>query len=368
MKDEDYMRYALELAEKGCGFVNPNPMVGAVIVKEGQIIGRGYHEAYGGPHAERNALAGCSSPPAGATLYVNLEPCCHYGKNPPCTEAVIESGISRVVIGSRDPNPLVSGKGIGILRDRGIEVVDGVLEQECDRLNEVFFHYITNRTPYVVMKYAMTLDGKTAAHTGLSQWITGEEARRHVHKSRRRYAAVMVGAGTVRKDDPMLTCRLEGGRNPLRIICDTHLTIPLTSHVVATADEIPTIIATCSEDGDRIKEYETRGCRVMNTGERGGFTDLKELMGQLGEAGIDSVLLEGGSALNWSALEAGIVNRVQAYVAPKLFGGAKAYTPVAGLGVDAPDSACLLRDMRVQRLGEDWLIEGEVERHVHGNH
>ena len=246
MSDEKYMELALSLAERGAGRVSPNPMVGAVIVKNGKIIGEGWHARYGDLHAERNALADCEKRgenPKGATIYVTLEPCCHHGKTPPCTDALIAAGIARVVIGSEDPNPLVAGKGIRQLREAGIEVSSGVLKEACDRLNRVFFHYITHHTPYVVMKYAITMDGKIAAYTGNSQWITGEAARQNVHRDRNRYTAIMAGIGTVLADDPLLTCRIPEGKNPTRIIADTHLQIPLDAQIVKTAREIPTILA-----------------------------------------------------------------------------------------------------------------------------
>ena len=220
MTDETYMRRALELAEKGAGWVSPNPLVGAVIVKDEEIIGEGYHERYGQLHAERNALAHCTKSPKGATIYVTLEPGCHHGKQPPCTDALLAAGIRRVVIGSKDPNPLVHGKGIRILREHGVEVTEHVLEKECDAENEVFFHYMQTELPFVILKYAMTLDGKIATYTGASRWVTGEAARAHVHRMRNRYRAIMVGVGTVLADDPMLTCRLKGtenGANPFVI-------------------------------------------------------------------------------------------------------------------------------------------------------
>lgn len=263
MDELEYMRLAIELARKGCGWVNPNPMVGAVIVKDGRIIGQGYHRKCGELHAERNALADCRTSAAGATLYVTLEPCCHYGRTPPCTEAIIESGINRVVIGSSDPNPLVSGKGVAILRSHGIEVTEHVAKEECDKLNESFFHYIQNKTPYVVMKYAMTMDGKIATYTGKSKWITGEAARLRVHEDRHRYSAIMVGVGTVLADDPMLTCRLENSRNPLRIICDTNLRTPPEAKLVTTTDTAPTLIATTVNDPNRHRPYLDAGCEIM---------------------------------------------------------------------------------------------------------
>ncbi|WP_101696885.1 bifunctional diaminohydroxyphosphoribosylaminopyrimidine deaminase/5-amino-6-(5-phosphoribosylamino)uracil reductase RibD [Clostridium minihomine] len=368
MTDSEYMRLALQLAEQGCGYVNPNPMVGAVLVKNGHIIGQGCHERYGSPHAERNALASCTESPEGATLYVTLEPCCHFGKTPPCTEAILQSGIRKVVVGSHDPNPLVAGKGIKQLRNLGVEVEKGVLKKECDKLNEVFFHFIQTGTPYVVLKYAMTMDGKSAAYTGESKWITGEAARRRVHQDRHRYSAVMTGIGTILADNPLLTCRIEGGRNPLRILCDTHLRTPLTSQIATTAKKVPTIIATCCTDFKRQEPYFTAGCRILMIPEKDGHLDLGQLMKKLGEEKIDSILLEGGGILNWSALQSGIVNKVQAYIAPKLFGGTNGKTPVAGVGVPSPQDAFFLTNGTVACVGEDILIESEVISNVHRNH
>lgn len=364
-EDLEYMRRALSLAARGAGHVSPNPLVGAVIVRDGRVIGEGWHAMFGGPHAERNALANCTESPRGATIYVTLEPCCHHGKTPPCTDALIEQGLARVVVGSSDPNPLVAGKGVRILREHGIEVVENVLKDECDRLNAPFFHYIRNKTPFVVLKYAMTMDGKIAAHTGASRWVTGEEARAHVQRQRNRLTAIMVGVGTVLTDDPMLTCRMEDGRNPVRIICDTGLRTPLTAKVVATAPEVPTILATCCPDRDRYRPYEAAGCRILHVPEKEGHVDLKALMEVLGQESIDSILLEGGGTLNWSALEAGIVQKVQAYIAPKLFGGRDARTPVEGTGVPDPGAAFGLKNSVLTRLGEDFLIESEVTGHVY---
>lgn len=367
MESSRYMHLALELAEKGCGFVNPNPMVGAVLVKNGRIIGQGYHEKYGGPHAERNALANCTESPIGSTLYVTLEPCCHTGKTPPCTEAILESGIHKLVIGSRDPNPKVAGKGIELLKKRGIKVVEGVLKDECDRLNEVFFHYINTGRPFVVMKYAMTMDGKTAAYTGKSKWITGKKARERVHKDRHRYSAIMTGIGTVLADDPLLTSRIENSINPIRIICDTHLRTPLDFQVITTAKDVPTIIATSCTDREKQKTYTDAGCRILNIPQKDGHLNLEELMKILGEEKIDSLMLESGGILNWSALQMGIVSKVQAYIAPKMLGGVSSKTPVAGQGVESPQDAYFLRNSRVISLGDDILIESEVVRNVHGN-
>lgn len=367
MIHEKFMAEALELAEKGMGYVNPNPMVGAVIVRNGEIIGSGYHRKYGELHAERNAFADCDRRGidcTGADMYVTLEPCCHYGKTPPCTQAIIEHGIKRVFIGSSDPNPLVSGKGAQILRENGIEVTEGILKEECDRLNEIFFHYITEKTPFVTMKYAMTMDGKIACYTGKSQWITGEAARENVHYDRLKHIAIMVGVGTVIADNPMLTCRIEGGRNPVRIICDTNLRTPLDSNIVRTAREIPTIIA-CSK-GDTA-EFEAMGCQIVRVSEKDGHIDLKQFMVILGrDYKIDSILLEGGGQLNWSALKAGIVNKVQAYIAPKIFGGKDAPTAVSGIGTAVPADCIMLYDTQIKTIGGDILIESRL-KNVHGD-
>ncbi|MDO9491570.1 MAG: bifunctional diaminohydroxyphosphoribosylaminopyrimidine deaminase/5-amino-6-(5-phosphoribosylamino)uracil reductase RibD [Acetobacterium sp.] len=354
---QKYMDLAIDLAQKGRGQVNPNPLVGAVIVKNDVIIGSGYHEQYGGLHAERQALAACTQSVVGATLYVTLEPCCHYGKTPPCTEAIIENKISRVVIGSTDPNPQVSGRGIEILRQQGITVITGVRETACQEMNAVFFHYIKNRTPYVLMKYAMTLDGKIATRTGKSQWITGAEARAAVHQTRNEYTGIMVGVNTILQDDPLLTCRIEGGRNPSRIICDTHLRTPLTAQVVASARKIPTYLATCSRDQRKIKRFEIMGCKILEVSKAGDHLNLNELMRKLGAAGIDSILLEGGGTLNFSALKSDIVNKFQVYLAPKIFGGAAAKTPVEGLGVELPSEAFQFTDRKIKIFGEDICLE-----------
>lgn len=359
-QDAEYMRLAISLARKGIGRVNPNPLVGAVIVKDGVIIGQGYHQQYGGLHAERNALASCTTAPQGATIYVTLEPCCHHGKNPPCTEALIQAGISRVVVGSSDPNPLVAGKGIAQLRTAGIQVDEGVLQAECDAINAIFFHYITTGRPYVALKYAMTADGKIACHTGASRWITGEVARHHVHQLRNKYAAIMVGTGTVLADDPELTCRIENGNNPVRIVCDTQLRTPLSSKLVTTAKEVPTIIATCCQEESRHKPYQEAGCQIWVVPSKNGGVDLQALVHRLGQEKIDSVLVEGGGQLNWSLLQAGLVQRVYTYIAPKIFGGAAAKSPVGGIGVDNPQQAFQMRVVATQQLGEDFLLEQEV--------
>lgn len=360
MTDQEYMALALQLAEKGAGWTSPNPMVGAVIVKNGEIIGQGYHAKCGDLHAERAALAACTGDPAGATLYVTLEPCCHHGRQPPCTDAILQAKIARVVVGSGDPNPLVAGKGLDLLRSHGVQVTEGVLDRECRALNHVFFHFIQTGRPYVVLKYAMTLDGKLAAYTGASQWITGEQARRHVHTQRSRYRAILVGVGTVLADDPQLTCRLAGGRDPLRVVCDTNLRTPLTANVVRTARQTPTCLATCVSQESRLAPYREAGCQVLSLPQSNGQVSLPALLKALGSQGADSVLAEGGSALHWSLVRDGLVNRVQAYLAPKILGGQGAKSPVGGQGFPHPDQALRLAPPTLTPLGQDLLWESEV--------
>ena len=365
-KKEEYMRRALELARKGEGHTSPNPMVGCVVVKDGRIISEGYHEKYGEFHAERNALTRCTEDTAGADLYVTLEPCCHQGKTPPCTDIIIEKKIARVFVGSMDSNPLVAGKGVQILRDHGIYVETGILDAECRKLNEVFYHYIATKTPFVVMKYAMTLDGKIACATGDSKWVTGEIARTQVHRMRGRYRGIMAGIGTVLADDPMLNCRVEGGVNPVRIICDSNLHIPLDSQIVKTAQEIETIVA-CSASvlqeerkQEKINKLREAGIQIIGTKGAHGV-NLVELMKKLGEQNIDSILLEGGGTLNASALEDGIVNKVYAYIAGKLIGGMDARSPVEGMGIDRMADAITLKHMEIERLDDDFCIVGYVK-------
>ena len=365
-KKEEYMRRALELARKGEGHTSPNPMVGCVVVKDGRIISEGYHEKYGEFHAERNALTRCTEDTAGADLYVTLEPCCHQGKTPPCTDIIIEKKIARVFVGSMDSNPLVAGKGVQILRDHGIYVENGILDAECRKLNEVFYHYIATKTPFVVMKYAMTLDGKIACATGDSKWVTGEIARTQVHRMRGRYRGIMVGIGTVLADDPMLNCRVEGGVDPVRIICDSNLHIPTESQIVKTASDIETIVA-CSQEAleserkqEKIRRLKEAGIQIIGT-EGAHGVNLVELMKKLGGQNIDSILLEGGGTLNASALEDGIVNKVYAYIAGKLIGGMDARSPVEGMGIDRMADAITLQNVEIEKLGDDFCIVGYVK-------
>lgn len=357
------MRRAIELAKKGGGFVHPNPLVGCVVVKDGQVIAEGYHEKYGGFHAERNALTYCKTETKDALLYVTLEPCCHYGKTPPCTEIIIEKGIKKVFVGILDPNPLVAGKGVKMLQDAGIEVEVGICEDEIRELNKVFLKYITTKWPYVIMKTAMTLDGKIAAHTGDSKWVTNEESRKMVHQLRSEMAGVVVGINTVLADDPMLTCRLEGNHHqPARIVVDSKLRIPIDCQLVKTANQYQTIVA-CADDVCR----DVRPCvstttdiELLHCKSKDDHVDINDLMTQLGAQGIDSLLLEGGGTLNAAFLEAGCVDEVWAFIAPKIIGGSESKTPVAGKGIDRMCDAIKLQDIDIQNINGDILIKGKI--------
>lgn len=356
------MQRAAELALRGEGWVNPNPLVGAVVVRNGRIIGAGWHERWGAPHAERNALQRCSESPSGATLYVTLEPCCHIGKTPPCTDAIVAAGIARVVVGVEDPNPLVAGKGIARLREAGIEVESGVMEEELRHLNRVFFKYIATRRPWVVLKSAMTLDGKIATRTGDSRWVTGEEARRRVHEMRRRSMAVLAGIGTVEADDPMLNCRLEGeNRQPVRFIADSAARTGLDSQLVRTAGKLRTVVAhTPVAPPSRIGLLRKAGVETWCCAEDGGRVSMDDLLRRMGEEGIDSLLVEGGGTLAQSLLREGLVDEVAFFIAPKLVGGREAKTPLEGEGIARMADAVRLRDLQVEQIGGDLLVKGTV--------
>lgn len=360
MTGQDYMKRALDLAKKGAGHTSPNPMVGCVVVKDGRIVTEGYHERYGEFHAERNALTRCEEDLTGAEMYVTLEPCCHQGNTPPCTDIIIERGISKVYVGSMDPNPKVAGKGVKILQEHGIEVETGVLEKECLALNEIFFHYITTGMPYVAMKYAMTLDGKIASCTGDSKWVTGERARHHVHELRKQYSAILAGIGTVLADDPMLNCRIEEGVDPVRVVCDSSLRIPLSSQLVKTAGDIPVIVAYAKENPEKEKALLQAGVELISAG-RDGRVDLAVLMRELGKRKIDSVLVEGGGAIHGSLLKSGLVQKIYCYLAPKLIGGREASSPVEGDGFSRMKDALQVTEMEILSLGEDICISGRVE-------
>lgn len=360
MTDAQYMAYAIELARKAQGWTNPNPLVGCVIVKNGKIVAEGYHEKYGKWHAERNAILNSQQDLAGATAYVTLEPCCHHGKTPPCSDLLIERGIQKIFIGSRDPNPLVSGNGAMQLKAAGIEVVEDFMRAECDELNPIFFHYIQTKLPYVLLKYAMTADGKIATSTGESKWITGELARAKVQQTRHQYSAIMVGVETVLADDPMLNSRMEKAKQPVRIVCDSRLRTPLNCKLVQTAKEYRTIIATVNDDKVSHEPYQRFGVEVMVVEADNKRVNLPKLLQKLGEIQIDSLLIEGGSSLNFSALKTGCVNRIHCYIAPKLVGGKAAKTPIGGEGIAELSQAVQLTLKSTELIGEDILLDYEV--------
>lgn len=338
--DRQYMMMAMAEAEKGVGAVSPNPMVGAVIVKDGKVIGKGHHVRYGGLHAEREALLDCKAngeSPVGATMYVTLEPCCHYGKQPPCTDAIVEAGIARVVAGLGDPNPLVCGKGLEILRSAGIVTECGLCENALMEQNRVFLKYITSRRPWTVLKYAMTADGKIAAVSGDSKWISGEQSRRKAHLLRNRYTGIIVGIGTVLADDPMLNCRVEpsaGLRSPVRIILDSSASIPVDSKIVRTAREYRTIVVhTEKASGQSLKRLNALGVETLLCEADGsGRPDVARMCDALGSRGIDSILVEGGAETAWSFISAGLVDEYYVFVAPKIIGGGNSKGPVGGDG------------------------------------
>ncbi|MBS4536146.1 bifunctional diaminohydroxyphosphoribosylaminopyrimidine deaminase/5-amino-6-(5-phosphoribosylamino)uracil reductase RibD [Clostridium sp. D2Q-14] len=360
-----YMKRAIELAKKGRGYTNPNPLVGAVIVKNDEIIGEGYHEFYGGPHAEVNAFRNAIKDVGGATMYVTLEPCSHFGKTPPCANNIVNKGISKVLIGMRDPNPLVAGKGIEILKNEGIDVEVGILEEEVKKLNEIFVKYITKKRPFCILKTAMTLDGKIATVTGDSKWITNEESRKYVHNIRHHVSAIMVGIGTVLVDNPRLTTRIDekNGLDPIRIIVDTKGKIPLNFKVLNIESDAKTIIATTKYmDEQKIKAIQEKGGDVIITPLKNDRVDIEDLMDQLYKMKIDSVLLEGGSTLNYSALEEGIVDKVVSFISPKIIGGQHAKTPVGGKGKEKIRDAFNLENVSLFRFHEDIMIEGYLRK------
>lgn len=364
MVHNDFMDRAIELAYRGVGAVNPNPLVGAVIVKNKQIIAEGWHACYGQWHAERNALDRCGNEAQGATLYVTLEPCCHHGKTPPCTEAIIEHGIAKVYVGILDPNPLVAGKGVKQLQEAGIEVEVGIQEEAIRTMNRVFLKYIATGKPWVTLKCAMTLDGKIATHTGHSRWITGEAARIRVHELRREYTAILVGIGTALADNPMLNCRLpQEGRQPIRVVVDSWARIETNSRLVQTAREYPTLLVHTSDALDeKITELTNCGVDCICCKKRNSKVDIEAMLLELGKRKIDSILVEGGGTLNYAFLEQKCLDQVYAFIAPKLIGGRNAKTAIEGEGIAHMDEAIALTSTTVERIGNDILITGIIEQ------
>jgi len=355
---------ALGLARKGRGKTSPNPMVGAVVVRGKAVVGKGYHHRAGEPHAEVLALRQAGKRAKDATLYLNLEPCDYFGKTPPCTQAILKAGIQRVVAGMRDPNPLVSGRGFRRLRKAGVKVDVGLLEGECRELNAPFCKFISTGKPFIILKAAVSLDGKVATKSGDSRWISGGASRKYVHRLRSAVDAVMVGIGTVRRDDPLLNVRLPGRKNPhhpLRIIVDSRLRIPADSRIVRTAAEFPTLVVAASsvppQRIDRLKKKRV-GVLVVRKN-RQGRVSLVALLKELGCRGIQSILLEGGPTLNASAWEEKIVDRVLLFVAPKVIGGREAPGMVGGEGVGKVKDARRVEILRIRRAGPDLMIEAK---------
>ena len=370
-KDYFYMRRALALAARARGRTSPNPMVGAVIVSQERIVGEGYHQRAGTPHAEVHALRQAGEKARGATLYVNLEPCCHFGRTPPCCEQIIAAGIRRVVAAMEDPNPQVAGKGIKRLREAGVEVECGVLEEEARRLNEAFFKFITAGRPFVVLKAAVSLDGKIATASGESMWITGEAARTEAHRLRNTYDAVMVGIGTVLKDNPQLTTRLpagEEGRDAVRVVVDSRLRLPLNARVINPASPAPLLVATTEQaPRERLELLERQeGVEVLCFSSRDGQVPLGELMEELGKREICSVLLEGGATLNASALKEGIVDKVVVFMAPRIIGGTEAPGMVGGSGCARLSDAWKLEEVSFSPVGEDIMLVGYLAKKASG--
>lgn len=362
-RDLYYMQRAIELAENGVGLVNPNPLVGCVIVKDDNIIGEGWHHYFGGPHAERDALARCCETPENATLYVTLEPCCHHGKTPPCTDAIIENKISRVVIGIQDPNKLVAGKGIKKLRDAGIEVLCGIEEHTIREQNRVFLKYITTQRPWICLKTAMSLDGKIATITGDSKWISNEKARRHVHTLRGRVMAVMTGIETVLADDPMLNCRLpECSRQPIRVVVDSRARTPLDSNIVRSAKDIKTIIAhTDKAKKDDIEILQQHHVITLCCKGKDNHVDLHDIVAQLSEHDIDSIMLEAGGTLNFAFLNEDLIDEVYAFVAPKILGGKDAKTPIEGEGFTTIGQCITLNDITFMTFDDNIMVRGKIK-------
>ncbi|MDA8139402.1 MAG: bifunctional diaminohydroxyphosphoribosylaminopyrimidine deaminase/5-amino-6-(5-phosphoribosylamino)uracil reductase RibD [Desulfobacteraceae bacterium] len=365
MDDHAYMAMALELAAKGAGRVSPNPMVGAVVVRDGQVVGQGYHQAVGGPHAEVHALDAAGDLAVGATLYVTLEPCNHTGRTPPCTGRIITSGIQRVVSAMADPNPDVQGGGHAFLQAHGIEVVCGVMEAEARRLNEIFIKFCQTKRPFVVLKMAATLDGRIATRSGDARWVTGEAAREQVHWLRQHMDAILVGVGTVKADDPKLTTRLADGpgADPIRLVLDTKASMPKRAQMLSQQSSAPTYVICGAEasDVDR-RRLTAAGAKILEAPLKKGRIDLTLLMPLLGKMGITSILIEGGANVAASALAADIVDKIVFFYAPKLLGGDDGIPMCRGVGPFKMAEALPLRDVTVAMVGEDIMVQGYRKR------
>jgi diaminohydroxyphosphoribosylaminopyrimidine deaminase/5-amino-6-(5-phosphoribosylamino)uracil reductase len=358
--DGKFLLRCLELAARGAGLVSPNPMVGCVIVKNGRIIGEGYHARFGGPHAEIEALRRAGRKAHGGTLYVNLEPCSHHGKTPPCADAIVNAGIRRVVTSAVDPNPLVAGRGIRFLRSSGVEVTVGTLRRESEKLNEIFFTFMKTRLPFVGLKVAQTLDGNVADSKGDSKWITSKVARAEAHRIRSRYDAILAGANTIRTDNPQLTVRFTRGRNPLRVILDPQLRIPTRARVFSTK-EAETLVFTSADSMSKRKatlaELTRKGVRVLGMDRRNAF-DVRLVLQILAALGVSSVLVEGGPVTSSQFLERGLVNKLHWFVAPRITGGG-----LRSISLTSPlalSRSINLKNVTLHPLGPDYLIEGTL--------
>jgi diaminohydroxyphosphoribosylaminopyrimidine deaminase/5-amino-6-(5-phosphoribosylamino)uracil reductase len=357
MMDEKYMEQALTLARYAIGRTSPNPMVGAVIIRDGRVVGQGWHRQAGTPHAEINALQQAGELARDASIYVTLEPCSHHGRTGPCVEALIAAGIRKVIIAMTDPNPLVAGQGIQKLRKAGIEVVEGVLANEAAKLNEVFIKWISTKMPFILLKSAMSLDGKIASYTGHSKWITGPDSRAYVHKLRDVYDAILVGIGTVLADNPSLTTRLEyRGKNPIRVIVDSKARTPIESNVVADGLAKTIIAVTHEAPQDKVDTLRACGVDVIVCESKGGGINLSNLFKVLGEQQITSILIEGGATINASILEENLVDKVNWFIAPKIIGGSGAPGPIGGQGIAEVNNAKVFEDVHIESIGEDILI------------
>ncbi len=362
MNDESFMKRALRLARKGEGWVSPNPMVGSVVVKNDRIIGEGYHRKFGQAHAEINALNSATESPEGSTIYVSLEPCSHYGKTPPCVESLIAVRPERVVIGTADPNPVVAGRGIEALKHQGIKVTVGVLETACREINESFFKFIQSQVPFVTLKCAQTLDGRIATSTGHSRWISSLPSRRFAHRLRHAHDAILVGIGTVVSDDPELTVRLVPGKNPLRIVVDSHLRIPLTARLLKNQDEAKTLMVTSDRaEREKLKALRDIGIDVLILPEaRPGRIDLRRLLQELGKRSIASVLIEGGAGIITSVIAQDLADRLIAILAPKIAG--QGIEAVGQLNITQMDKAIGLVFRKISRKGDDLVIDSRFRR------
>lgn len=359
--DRRHMKTALGLAARGAGWVSPNPMVGAVLVREGEVVGRGWHRRYGAPHAEVEALRVAGARARGATLYVTLEPCNHHGRTPPCTTAILAAGVRRVVAATPDPNPAVTGGGTDFLRKQGVEVELGLLADEARRLNEAWFKWVETGLPFVIAKAACSLDGKVATPSGESQWLTGQQARAFGHRLRHACDAILVGVGTVLADDPQLTTRLPGrpGKDPLRVVLDSRLRLPLGARLLHLNSPAPTLIATTEQaPADKRKALQEMGAEVLPLPAEGGRVALLPLLKELGRRQIQSVLLEGGPEILGAFFDQRLVDKFYFFFAPKILGGKEAYPAVAGKGVARLLEAHRVEELRVRRLGPDLLLSG----------